>query len=157
MLSLFSALKNLLNQINGGESPAVPGNVAPSILTLAPVTTLAVTRTKKTNDALFGKVTIGNDFVCYSMENAALAIPTGTYAGRKRDSPHLGRIVLGIDVPGRTDIEGHNANLPCQLKGCIAFGSSIDNDALDNSIAALEKVLVLLPQTFMVSVTEQYE
>lgn len=91
------------------------------------------------------------------MENVALAIPTGTFVGRKRESPHLGRLVLGIDVPGRTDIEGHNANYPYQLKGCIAFGLQVDNGALDNSIVALQKVLDRLPEAYMVSVTEQYE
>ncbi len=97
---------------------------------------------------------IGSEFICYSMERIAVAIPAGTYPAYKRYSPHLGRTVVGIDVPMRTDIEMHNANLPGQLLGCIAVGSAIDGDALDNSIVALEKLLASLPDTFLVSVTE---
>lgn len=106
-------------------------------------------------DACFGKVTIGDDLICYSMERTAVCIPEGTYPGYKRYSPHLSRTVVGIQVPNRTDIEMHNANQPCQLDGCIAVGSSVDGDALDNSIKALEKLLARLPQTFTVTVADQ--
>lgn len=104
----------------------------------------------------FGKVTVGSDFICYSMERTAVQIPVGVYSGCKRYSPHLAREVVGIDVPGRTDIEMHNANYPEQLDGCIALGSAVDNGVLDNSIEALEKVLSLLPQAFTVIILSSF-
>ncbi len=156
MLSLLGFLKGLLEAISGGESPAVPANVAPLTSTSTPVTNLVVTRTKRTGNALFGKATIGNEFVCYTMERTAVSVPIGTFKGCKRFSAHLNRTVIGIDVPGRTDIEGHDANYPCQLDGCIAFGLSIDGDALDSSVVALEKVLSLLPDAFTVEIVEAF-
>lgn len=157
VLSLLGYLKKTETINAGGLSPVVPESAAATTSTLNATTVLAIERMSETLDATFGRATIGNEFVCYTMERTAVIIPAGKYKGHKRFSPHLNRTVVGIDVPGRTDIEGHNANLPGQLQGCIAFGSSIDGDALDNSIAALEKVLSLLPDSFIVSVTANYK
>lgn len=154
MLSLLEFLKNLLSLLNGGASANAPKNDADSILTLKNVTSplLVISRTKKTEDALFGKVTIGGEDVCFSMERTVVAIPEGVYPCCKRYSPHNARTVIGIDVPNRTDIEIHPANYPSQLEGCIAVGSTVDNDALDNSTAAFEKLMTLLPQTFTLQI-----
>lgn len=81
-----------------------------------------------------------------------MAIPLGVYKGRKRDSAHFHMRVVGIDVPNRTDIECHPANLPQQLKGCVAVGSELDNDALDNSRVAFDKMMKILPEEFTVSI-----
>lgn len=86
------------------------------------------------------------------MERTAVAIPAGTYRGCKRDSQHFGMKVVGISVPNRTDIEAHPANRPCELKGCIAVGESIDGDALDNSRAAFDAMMADLPDEFDVEV-----
>jgi hypothetical protein len=153
---LFVSLSNPKSQSNGGASQNAPANAAVSTSLSTNVTNLVVRRERQTSDAIFGTILIDGGKVCFSMERTAVCIPIGTYPGCKRFSPHLNRIVVGIDVPGRTDIEGHNANLPGQIRGCIAFGSSIDGDALDSSIAALEKVLALLPQTFTVTISESY-
>lgn len=52
-------------------------------------------------------------------------IPAGRYVCSLRFSPHHGFAVFGVDnVPNRTDIEIHAANLPTQLLGCIALGES---------------------------------
>jgi len=90
--------------------------------------------------------------ICYTMERAALAIPEGTYPARKRDSAHFHMRVVGIDVPNRTDIEIHPANTPVQVKGCIATGSEVDNDALDNSRSAFDKMMGIVPEEFTVRV-----
>jgi len=91
------------------------------------------------------------------MERTAVRIPEGTYSASKRHSPHLSRTVIGIDVPSRTDIEIHNANFPSQSQGCIAVGLSVDGDAMDSSVKALEMLLDLLPQSFIVLISSQYE
>lgn len=87
------------------------------------------------------------------MERKAVAIPEGVYKGHERDSQHFGKKVVGIDVPNRTDIECHPANQPCQLDGCIATGESIDGDALDNSTAAFDAMMLAVPPVFIVEVT----
>lgn len=94
------------------------------------------------------------EFICYSMERTAVAIGVGSYAAHLEYSPHFERQTPHIDVPERTYIEIHPANLPSQLAGCIAVGSTIDNDALDNSRAAFERLMTYLPQKFTLLVTE---
>ncbi len=52
-------------------------------------------------------------------------IPAGTYPVKLSFSPHHGFAVFGVeDVPNRSDIEIHAANLPTQLLGCVALGES---------------------------------
>ena len=94
-----------------------------------------------------------NNWIGVTMERTAVAIPEGTYRGCKRDSAHFGMRVVGIDVPNRTNIECHPANLPSQLEGCVAVGSSIDNDAIDSSIAAFDRMMAAVPEEFLVKVT----
>lgn len=106
-----------------------------------------------TKDALFGAMDYDGITIGVTMERTAVAIPEGTYRGYKRDSAHLGMRVLGIDVPNRTDIECHPANTPSQLLGCVAVGSTIDGDALDNSKVAFEKMMSIVPDEFTVVVS----
>lgn len=108
--------------------------------------------TKETADALFGDMVYNGKWICFTMERKAVAIPAGVYKGRERDSQHFGMKVVGISVPNRTDIECHPANQPCQLDGCIATGESIDGDALDNSRAAFDEMMLAVPPVFIVSV-----
>jgi hypothetical protein len=149
--NLFASLSSPLNQSSGGVSQSVQGNAVGSTSTSTSATSLLrVTRNPAwaTADALFGTMEFKGNEICYTMERTVVAIPEGTYLGRKRYSPHFGMIVLGIDVPNRTDIECHPANLPSQLDGCIAVGESIDGDALDNSRAAFDEMMSAVPETF---------
>ena len=105
-----------------------------------------------TTDALFGDMVYNAEWICFTMERTAVAIPVGVYRGYKRDSAHFGMRVVGIDVPNRTDIEIHPANWPHQLDGCIAVGESIGNDALDNSRSAFQKMMLAVPEEFTVEI-----
>ena len=65
--------------------------------------------------------------VCKMVERAHPAyekdhpcIPEGTYTCTPYSSPTKGDVWLIKDVPGRTFIEIHKANLPSQLLGCLA-------------------------------------
>ncbi len=69
-------------------------------------------------------------------------------------SPHFGFVTPHLTVPGRTYIEIHPANYPAQLEGCLAVGSSIDNDTLDNSRAAFDRLMPLLPHKFTVTIID---
>ncbi len=156
MLSLLEFLNSLLKLVSGGQSPGAPMTAASSTSTSDSPFLLTITRTTKTADALFGDLTIGNDLICHSMERTAVAIPEGSYTAHLRFSPHFGLTLPGIDVPNRTDIEIHPANYPSQLLGCIAVGESIDGDALDNSRAAWDSLMTLLPQSFLVIVKSDF-
>lgn len=70
-------------------------------------------------------------FVCSTLENQALYIPTGVYSLTVYDSPHAGHPVpLLQDVPGRTAIEIHCGNYPCDSKGCILVGEMVDTEGI---------------------------
>lgn len=57
--------------------------------------------------------------------NGISCIPAGLYPCSLRFSPHHGFAVFGINnVPHRSDVEIHAANLPTQLLGCCALGES---------------------------------
>ena len=82
-------------------------------------------------------------------------IPAGIYALQKYISPHLGReVLLLLNVPGRSEIEVHNANYVYQLLGCIAVGQSETVDAVWNSVAALNALLATFEPGSMLEVRD---
>ncbi len=95
---------------------------------------LNLVRIDKTSTYTVGRLAIDGVFFCHTLERAAdgrnipneSAINEGTYPVKKRWSHHFGKDVLGLcDVAGRSDIEIHSANLPSELKGCIAVGFTV--------------------------------
>lgn len=85
-------------------------------------------------------------FACSTLENQALCIPTGTYFLTVYDSPHAGHPVpLLQDVPGRTEIEIHCGNYPCDSKGCILVGEMVDIEGmLQESQLAFDRLFPLI-------------
>ena len=76
-------------------------------------------------------------------QSGVSCIPAGTYTCSLRFSPHHGFAVFGVDqVPNRSDVEIHAANLASQLLGCIALGESRGTlngqDAVFSSQAAVD-------------------
>lgn len=99
-------------------------------LPISPVFTLQ--RIRQTSKATFGEMRDSSgERLCYTIERPWLGnqhgvscIPPGSYHVRLRWSPKHERNVYGLlDVPGRSDIEIHSANLPSELEGCIALGT----------------------------------
>ena len=79
--------------------------------------------------ATLGRLTLPNGFECYTLERGwrgnkrfVSCIPEGTYelhwdlGGKKKGCPQL------IDVPNRSEINIHPANVSSELQGCIAPG-----------------------------------
>lgn len=164
MLILLEFLKKLLTSGNGGSLLDVLGNVAPTTSTSSPPPlVLTVKRTKMTENALFGEAIIGNEFICYSMENRQHQIAPGTYSVQLDMSPHLGYKCPHVRVPGRDALAGgdagirlHVANYPAQLEGCIALGQALGPDCLEHSQAAFDNLMALLPQIFTLRVTSSF-
>jgi hypothetical protein len=52
-------------------------------------------------------------------------IPEGVYRAVKHDSPKFGATLWLRDVPERSEILIHPANMPSQLEGCIAPGGEL--------------------------------
>jgi hypothetical protein len=144
------------SQSSGGASPNVLEIPAASTSTsksaTSPVLRVIRDAKKTTTDALFGDMTYNNKWLCFTMERTAVAIPEGTYNAHLEMSPHFGFVTPHIDVPQRTYIEIHPANYVSQLEGCVAVGSAIDGDAVDNSRRAFDSMMSVLPQEFTVEV-----
>lgn len=106
---------------------------------------LTLKRTNKTERSQFGEVYIDGKFQCYSLENGDTLIPCGDYTINRRNSgvwheKEKEKIeydyyqgMLELDVKGRTYILIHPANKPSELEGCIATGTSIHGDNVQQS------------------------
>jgi hypothetical protein len=77
--------------------------------------------------SLPGEMTLDDQHVCWTLENADLAIPAGRYAVTLYDSPkrHC-EVPLLVDVPGRSMIEIHWGTFPQNYEGCIGVGEMRD-------------------------------
>lgn len=84
---------------------------------------LELKRMTPTTTAVIGTLRVNGQFECFTLENPEVIIPAGTYGLDIYSSPHAGHDVpLLLDVPGRSYIEVHSGNLPCDSKGCILVG-----------------------------------
>jgi hypothetical protein len=151
---MFILLKTILKLIPGGSSNAVPVvNTQDGPTTLSNgQTILKIERKSMTIDGVFGEIWINGEFVCLSAENLSLRVSEGLYDAVVDHSPRLGYECPHIRVPDRdlsagedAGIRIHIANKPSELEGCIAPGTILDGDAIDNSRVAFEKMMALLP------------
>lgn len=103
---------------------------------------LHLIRYSRSETSLIGKLAIDGVFQCFTLENAKLAIPEGTYTVKERWSKRNGCNVPGLcGVPGHTDIEIHIANSPEQLLGCIAVGTKAEKDYVGHSMIAFNALM----------------
>lgn len=139
IVKIVETLVNLfINMSQKGSNPtssSSAGSVTYTISNLSQSPKILVKRSEKTTDGVFGVMTLSWDasWSAETCENRDLIVQAGTYPVLFRISPEFGFKVPWIQVPGRTFIECHPANLPTQLKGCVAVGTVKDGDAIDNS------------------------
>ncbi len=83
-------------------------------------------RSPSTSQGTFGIWFIGGKPFCVTLERPDTGdhpcIPHGIYQCNRFKSPHNGDVWLLKDVPGRSMIEIHSANIYTELLGCIAPG-----------------------------------
>lgn len=118
------------------------------------------------DDHTFGSLADDSGELCKTIElpwkdNHPLesCIPCGIWTFEKYLSPSHGQVWMAKDVPGRTNIEIHNANFASQLLGCIGVGLSIgmiyNTPAVLSSLPALVKLRGILPDTFQLNIINQ--
>lgn len=159
MLNLLQFLRGLLTLIKSGESPVVQEKPVNLTSTLSNIKRLNIRREKRAGDAIFGTVTFGDEFICYSLENAAFLVEPGLYTAQLDMSPHLGYRCPHLRVPkrdldagGDAGLRVHVANRPSELQGCIAVGLVLNPDSLGESKLAFDRLMALCPQAFEVSI-----
>lgn len=127
---------------------------------------LTVTRTNKSQDGIFGNLQIdGNPFKCVTLENLEKEILAGVYNVNFTYSPHFNRIMPHIVDPERDVLAGgdaglriHWANFPAQLDGCIAVGTRVNGDSIDESLIPFNQLYAIIQgqEGLKIKITEDY-
>lgn len=113
---------------------------------------ITVQRKSKSIDGIFGVMTLDwSAFTCVTLENLDKEIPAGIYDLNFTYSPHFNRVMPHIIVPSRDILAGgdagiriHWANFPAQLDGCIAVGTHVDGDSIDESLVPFNQLFHIL-------------
>lgn len=83
-------------------------------------------RDKRTETAILGRLFLGGVFICYTLENAAKAIPAGLYSIENSVSPKFKRelpLLYNAAVPAKRGIRIHVGNDAVKdSSGCILVG-----------------------------------
>jgi len=125
---------------------------------------IIVQRKTKTQDGIFGQLSLDwNPFTCVTLENLNHAIPAGTYELDFTYSPHFNRVMPHLIVPSRDSLAGgdagiriHWANFPAQLEGCIAVGTKVDGDSIDESLIPFNQLFNILKMQAGIKIQVNY-
>jgi len=120
-------------------------------------------RTDSTDYGTFGVITLNGKELCKTCERPwrdnkpqISCIPTGTYECRAYSSRKFPDVWEILNVPNRSAILIHAGNVPSDLRGCIAPGTSfgmIDGKkAVLGSRDALNKLRKTLPDKFTITI-----
>ena len=113
---------------------------------------LTLVRTKKTQDGIFGKLSIDTSlFTCYTCENLAKAINPGIYNVKFDYSPRFNRTMPHLVVPDRDSLAGgdagiriHWGNNPSDYEGCIGVGNGQEGDSIDNTVSTFNELYTII-------------
>ena len=86
---------------------------------------LTLIRDVKAGDSILGKLYFNGGIVCYTLENAAKAIPCGMYSVQNSKSPKFKRelpLVWNAGVSASRGIRMHRGNTAKDSQGCILVG-----------------------------------
>lgn len=90
---------------------------------------LTLIRDVKGDKAIMGKLYLNGSLVCYTLENAAKAIPTGVYLVQNSKSPKFKRelpLLWNASVSSLRGIRIHRGNTAKDSQGCILVGMGLD-------------------------------
>lgn len=93
---------------------------------------LTLVRYTRTETAILGSLYLNGAFVCYTLENAAKAIPCGMYKVQNSKSPKFKRelpLLHNAQVPASRGIRIHRGNTAKDSQGCVLVGMSHNSDA----------------------------
>lgn len=86
---------------------------------------LVLVRESVSGKAVQGCLFLNDTFICYTLENAAKAIPTGGYNIENSKSPKFKRelpLLYNAAVPAKRGIRIHVGNTVASSSGCILVG-----------------------------------
>lgn len=123
---------------------------------------LTLIRDVNGDKAVMGKLYFNGGLVCYTMENAAKAIPTGLYLVQNSMSPKFKRelpIVFNAGVSSSRGIRIHRGNTAKDSQGCIlvGMGRDVKKSFITESSPAETMVTMLCRNVTGVVVTQEWD
>lgn len=118
-------------------------------------------RYTRTETAVLGSLYLNGAFICYTLENAAKAIPAGLYSIENSKSPKFGRelpILFSDKVPSRRGVRIHAGNTYQDSAACVLVGMKRDdaNERIDESKNAEKMVTMLCRNVRSLAIVERY-
>lgn len=126
---------------------------------------LTLIRDVKGDKAIMGKLYLNGALVCYTLENASKAIPTGGYYVQNSKSPKFKRelpLLWNSGVPSSRGIRFHRGNTANDSQGCILVGMGRNyarptaESSLTESSQAETMVTMLCRNVTEVIITEEH-
>ena len=122
---------------------------------------LTLIREVKGGKAILGKLYLNGAIVCYTLENAVKAIPTGLYMVQNSISPKFKRelpLIWNKNVSSTRGVRIHVGNTVASSSGCILVGMGRDTkkQSLAESALAEKMVTMLCRNVTALIVTEEY-
>lgn len=118
-------------------------------------------RYTRTETAVLGSLYLNGAFICYTLENAAKAIPAGLYSIENSKSPKFGRelpLLFSDKVPSRRGVRIHAGNTYQDSAACVLVGMKRDDakERIDESKDAEKMVTMLCRNVRSLAIVERY-
>lgn len=118
-------------------------------------------RYTRTKTAILGSLYLNGAFICYTLENAAKAIPAGLYSIENSRSPKFGRelpLLFSDKVPSRRGVRIHAGNTYQESAACVLVGMKRDDakERIDESKDAEKMVTMLCRNVRSLAIVERY-
>ena len=118
-------------------------------------------RYTRTETAILGSLYLNGAFICYTLENAAKAIPAGLYSIENSKSPKFGRelpLLFSDKVPSRRGVRIHAGNTYQDSAACVLVGMKRDDakERIDESKHAEKMVTMLCRNVRSLAIVERY-
>ena len=121
---------------------------------------LTLVRYTRTDEAILGSLYLNGAFICYTLENAAKAIPFGMYDVQNSKSPKFKRelpLLHNAQVPASRGIRIHVGNTVASSSGCVLVGMGRNGDRLTESTPAETMVTMLCRNESNLVIVDNYK
>jgi hypothetical protein len=109
---------------------------------------LTIVREIRTEKAILGRLFLNGQMVCYTLENAAKAVPCGMYRVKNSRSPKFKRelpLILNGNVPASRGIRLHVGNDAVKdSSGCILVGMGRSTEDFSVTESKLAETMVTM-------------
>lgn len=121
---------------------------------------LTLVRYTRTDESILGSLYLNGAFICYTLENAAKAIPCGMYAVQNSKSPKFKRelpLLYNAQVPANRGIRIHVGNTVASSSGCVLVGMGRNGDRMTESTPAETMVTMICRNETNLVIVDNYK